>query len=319
MTDLAHRVLEPYAKNSNTGNQYEFACASYILRKMGMPDAVLNSPLIEEIISKNNGSRKRDAIEKTVAKTLKEPVGDKFTLDGHIIVDIRNVTQGDDDGKTGDLILITDTGVELSLSICGGNATRNGKIEKCLTNPTCRRLKATEEDIERFNACAGEALVAHKAQYTEDYGADESLWPGGKTHEGKKAVHAKGACSRVAQWMAERFATLTNDTQIAIFKDLLRIDMESAKPADFLALVHRTTLKISFYKFGTARFTSWTPTIVADGVWLNLLNDGQKIGKIQVKYNNGIYHRGKTSSICDSWNATFNLRDVFSLTAAPTG
>ena len=38
------------------------------------------------------------------------------------------------------------------------------------------------------------------------------------------------------------------------------------------------------------------------------------ISGLQVKFNNGVYHKGKTSSLITSWNSTFFLSDLFTMT-----
>ena len=57
----------------------------------------------------------------------------------------------------------------------------------------------------------------------------------------------------------------------------------------------------------------WTPTLIARGIYLDFMNGTTKIGQTQVKFNNGIYHNGKASSISASWNAAFDLTDLFKM------
>jgi hypothetical protein len=44
-----------------------------------------------------------------------------------------------------------------------------------------------------------------------------------------------------------------------------------------------------------------------------MLVAGTEIGKTQVKFNNGVYHKGKTSSMLSSWNATCRMNKAFTL------
>jgi len=69
-----------------------------------------------------------------------------------------------------------------------------------------------------------------------------------------------------------------------------------------------------FYRFETPTVT-WAPTLRADGVFLLLENGGKIIASTQVKFNNGVYHKGVESSIRTSWNATCCLSDLFTMTA----
>lgn len=70
------------------------------------------------------------------------------------------------------------------------------------------------------------------------------------------------------------------------------------KPADYLALVDKTKLVSRFFRFDRLTTdTAWDPTLVAKGINLIVQNAGKEICSIQVKFNNGVYHNGKTSSL----------------------
>jgi hypothetical protein len=302
---IAAEVLEPFAANQNTGNRYEIATAFWLLRQMGLTDADLDAlePVLTRIRAINDLGGLMDAMRKW-------PVGGGCTLDGARIVDLVNVTQSDGLGKTGDLMLVTADKRRLSLSVCGGTSKRSGTVSKCLTNPTAKRFGCTSADVARFNERAATAVAEYKAEFTAKYGADESMWPSRIA-----TAAATGACSDVATWTAERFGGLEADEQKRIVRDLLRIDDASVLPADYLAVVDIKTFRCAFYKFGAPQFAVWNPSVRADGIWLKICNEGAEIGKVQVKFNNGVYHRGSTSSIHTSWNVTFNLTDVFRLQA----
>jgi hypothetical protein len=302
---IAAEVLEPFAANQNTGNRYEMATAFWLLRQMGLTDADLDAlePVLARIRAVNDLVGLMDAVRTW-------PVGAGCTMDGARIVDLVNVTQSDGLGKTGDILLVTADKRRLSLSVCGGAAKRSGCVSKCLTNPTAKRFGCTSVDVARFNKRAATAVAEYKAEFVAKYGADESAWP---TRVATTA--ATGACSDVAAWTVERFGGLEAAEQKRIVRDLLRIDDASVLPADYLAVVDIKTFRCALYKFGAPQFAAWAPSVHADGIWLKICNEDKEIGKVQVKFNNGVYHRGKTSSIHTSWNVTFNLTDVFKLQA----
>jgi hypothetical protein len=98
-----------------------------------------------------------------------------------------------------------------------------------------------------------------------------------------------------------------------IVNDILRID-GLQRPADYLALVNWKKRAISYFAFGDLRIGADTGfTMDADGIYLRIKAGDKTIGSTQVKFNNGVYHKGKTSSIHSSWNATFLLTDVFAM------
>ena len=315
--ELATKVLTPYTRNCNTGNNYEIQVAFALLRAMGLTNERIDAltPLIAGIKACNSRYSVPAYIDRIVstARASPSPAAAPAILDGHTIVDIRNTTQDDGDGKTADLIVTTAEGAEFGISVSGGKpSSRGGRIDKCLTNPSAKRLGATAADIEAIRALQATAVAEFKAHMTATYGADEASWP-----ERQKTPAAITAATAAARIVADRFATLTAEQQIAIFRDLLRIDDVSTMPADYLALAIPATaakpLSCKFYKFGEPIFTRWEPRIVADGIWLHLYNCDAVVGKIQVKFNNGVYHKGKTSDLHSSWNFTVNLRDIFQL------
>lgn len=303
-------VLMPYTLNGNTGNSYEIFVILKFARDMGLTDDEFTTlePLFVRIRLINNSVKTETAI--LMAKRYACIKGKPLLIDGQEIVEMRNITQSDEIGKTGDLLLITGTGKQISVSICGGQVKRGGKISKCLTNPSARRLKATEEDMERSKQRGLQAIEPYKEYMREVYGDNEEKWP-----SRVKTKASTDACCDVALWTAERFETLDVNEKIEIFKDLLRIDSISEIPADYLVCVNEKTFKHKIFKFNKPIFTVWDPSIIADGIYLTLVNDGVEIGRIQVKFNNGVYHRGKTSSINASWNFTAHLTDVFRLEA----
>lgn len=313
ITEIAQKVLAPYSRNHNTGNKYEIQIIFHILRKMGLTNEMLDSltPLMTSIKTRNSRYGAATYIDAVTAHCRTVPVGTEFILDSQRIIDLRNTTQDDGDGKTADLIAITDSGAQLGISICGGTIRKDSRVEKCLTNPSAARLGATKTDITAIKALQAQAVTDYKAYMTATYGPSEEAWP-----ERQKTDVAVTAATGAARITADRFATLSDEQKIAIFRALLRIDDVSTKPADYLACA--TDVKTQMlYKFGEPIFPRWEPRIVADGIWLHLYNCDTVIGRIQVKFNNGVYHKGKTSSLCSSWNFTVNLCDIFALRPVP--
>jgi hypothetical protein len=310
MQSLLRSVLTPYTSNKNTGNLYEIATALRLLRKMGLSDADLDeqAPFLDSIAVYN--TKKTEPLRALFASIKTKPVGTGLVFDGHPIVRIVCVTQDDGAGRTGDFILSTATGTSLSLSVCEGKPTRKGEIKKCLANPTATRFGCTEEDIGSFKAIQEKAVVEYKAFMTDKYGASESAWP-----SRTKTTVSTEACSAVAKAVEARFGSLEPDQQTRIVNDLLRIE-DGKKPADYLVLVHEKTLAPLFFRFETPSRV-WAPTLRAKGIYLELYNGPTCVGSTQVKFNNGVYHKGKTSSLVSSWNATACLSDLFTMTKVP--
>jgi hypothetical protein len=300
-------TLNPYTRNNNTGNIYEISVGLQLLRKMGLTDAELDAdaPFLESIAVHN--WKDSSKIREVIADVRKSPAGTGLTFDGKVITAIECVTQDDSVG-TGDLLLKTGNGQSLSLSICQGKPMKNGTIKKCLTNPTAKRFGCTSEDMALFSEIQAKAVEAYKVEMGGKYGAEEGKWP---SRQITKA--STDACSEIATITETRFKSLDVSRQKEILKDLLRIE-DGKKPADYLVLVD--TKRLYFYQFGTCN-AEWTPAIVADGIWLHVMNGSKKIGSTQVKPNNGVYHKGKTSSFTSSWNSTFFLSDLFTMTPIP--
>lgn len=303
-------VLSPYTTNKNTGNLYEIATALTLLRRMGLRNDELdaNAALLEAIAVHND--KKTAELRQLFAAIRDTPVGGGLIFDGKPIQRIECITQDDTVGRTGDLLLHTSADEVLSLSVCNGKPKRGGVIEKCLTNPSAKRFGCTAADCAQFEAIQQQAVLAYKADMTAKYGGEEGAWP-----SRVRTTVATSACAEVARAVEARFASFSATQQRAILDDLLRIE-DGKKPADYLALVDTKTLVPRFYRFDApAVAPAWEPTLVAEGIYLTVKHAGAPIGSIQVKFNNGIYHKGKTSSIHASWNATFRLSDLFTMPA----
>lgn len=309
MSSKLSSVFSAYTKNKNTGNVYEIATALTLLRQMGLTNAELDedAALLESIAVYN--SRNAEKIRGLYAAVRETPVGTGLIFDGKPIVDILCVTQDDGAGRTGDFLLRTVAGELLSLSVCEGKPKKGGIIEKCISNPTATRYGCTVEDLAAFDAIQARAVVAYKAEMAvKCKTTEESAWP-----SRVKTKAAVDACTEVATAVATRFASLPGEARLACVADLLRIE-DGKKPADYMAFVDGKTLIPRFYRFEVPTVT-WAPTMRAEGVFLLLENGGKIIASTQVKFNNGVYHKGVESSIRTSWNATCCLSGLFTMTA----
>jgi hypothetical protein len=254
-------------------------------------------------------SRSAAKINATFEAILAKSVGSGASYKGIAIVDMRNVTQDDNDGGTGDLVLVLADGQEKSISVCEGSKKRDGSIEKCLTNPTCKRFGCDDADIGRFKAIEKAAVVSYKSEMTAKYGANEASWP--------SRVVTKAACdatSSVASITGDKFNALPDAEKATIMKDLLRVTGKTSKPADILCIVDEKCKSHHFFEIkGLATGCTWTPRLVVEDYWLKMYLGDVYIGRTQVKFNNGVYHKGKSSSLTSSWNATAVMNKVFDL------
>jgi hypothetical protein len=309
-TDIFLSALLPYTKQHNTGNVYEIAVALKLMRQMGMPDYILDeqSDVINKICAENVKNELK--IRGLFMDIRKEPVGTGLVFDGFKVLNVESVTQSDDVGGTGDLILHTTTGTK-SLSIFNGTVTKkDNKINKCLSNPTCKRFGCTDEDVEKFKKIGLAAVPLFKEFMCKQYGADESKWV---SQKGKPNPIAIKPCSEVATLIATKFASLSADDKKAVFEDIMRIE-EGKKPADYIAVVNKTCKNIQYFQFGEVLVNgNVVRTLEADGISLCFKVNGKIVGKTQVKYNNGVYYKGKTSSIVSSYDSVFCLNDLFTM------
>jgi hypothetical protein len=316
MLSIAQNVLEPFAQQHNVGNCYEFYTALHVLRVMGLSDAdhMLLKPLVDKIVAMN--SRSAEKFIAIYEQLHSKPVGVGATVGGVRVVNMRNVTQDDGDGGTGDLVLVLADGTEKSISVCEGKKKKDGSIEKCLSNPTCRRFGCDDSDVQQFKQIEAAAVIAYKAEMLEKYGADEAAWPSRKS--------TKAACdatSSVATATCAKFMGLSDVRKTEIMKDLLRVSVEAgSKPADPLCVVNdKCTTHLLYEIRGVAAGCVWTPRLVVENYWLNMYLGDVYIGRTQVKFNNGVYHKGKTSSLTNSWNATAVMNKVFDLVPLALG
>ena len=309
LSALASAVLSPYAENGNTGNCYEIFFALDVLRSMGLTDADLDG--LAGLLNRIKAANLRTADKIDVALTLirSRPVqAGGCMVAGQAVIGLRNVTQDDNDGGTGDIVLCLASGRELAVSIFAGKVKRDGAIEKCLSNPTCSRYGCTDTDVAAFKGIAAAAVPEYKKEMTLKYGADEEAW------NRKPSAAAVKACSAVAAATAARFNALPAAERLARFQDLTRCS-NGGKPADMLCVVNPNCKKYALFNIVKSNIgaTASGVSVRADQFWLYMTVDGQEVGKTQVKFNNGVYHKGKTSSIISSWNASCYMNKVFTL------
>ena len=307
---IAQDALTPFAKQKNTGNCYEFYTALYFLRQMGLTDddCIILGPLIVEI--SNTNAKSSAKIMSTFKNMCAKPVGKGLVINNVSVISLRNVTQSDDDGGTGDLILVFANGTEKSVSVCEGQRKKNGDIEKCLSNPTCRRFGCDDDTVTQFKNIANDAVPKYKAEIAAKYGPDETKWPQSRF----KSKAQPEACSTVASIVCTKFNALAKGLKVAIMEDLLRISA-GTKPADMLCIVKNDCSSHSLYEIrGVKPDLVWSPRFETANYYLNMYLGDIQIGRTQVKFNNGVYHKGKTSSLTSSWNATAIMSKVFDLT-----
>jgi len=274
---------------------------------MGLTDSDLdaNADLLDRIVITN--SKKQEELRTVFASIRNLPVGSGLVFDSHTIVGIQCATQDDSVG-TGDIVLLTSDDKRLTVSICQGTVKRDTSVEKCLTNPSSTRFGCTKEDIEEFKRIEKDAVVDYKAFMTVKYGEDEAVWPSRIA-----TTVATDACSKVSAIVEKRFTSFTEDEKKTICTSILQIK-DNKSPADYLAVVNKETNIVQYFQFDQVpSVNTWSPRLIANGIFLEFYNGEKFIGKTQVKFNNGVYHKGKTSSICTSWNSTFLLTDLFKL------
>jgi len=260
-------------------------------------------------IAEVNG-RSAEKIKGAYQDLLSTPIGTGAAYHGVKIVNIRNVTQDDGDGGTGDIILILADGQEKSVSICQGTQKRNGNIEKCLSNPSCTRYGCDDNDVIFLKEIASSAVTSYKDEMKAAYGENEDDWP-----SRVKTRAASAATALASGHTIQKFNTqLSPHEKIAVFEDLLRVKAGS-KPADMLCLVNEGCTRMFLFDInGLNPACTWAPSLqFRDPCFMEMYLGDVLVGETQVKFNNGVYHKGKTSSLTSSWNATAVMNKVFDL------
>ena len=309
MLAIGQEALEPFSKQQNTGNCYEIFMILTILRKMGLTNAEHEQmrSLMNTITKANARSAKK--IMALYENILKIPVGTGVFYKGIKIIGLRNVTQDDGDGGTGDLILLLADGQEKSMSICQGSKARNGDIKKCLSNPSCKRYGCNDDDVAAIKEIASSAVTAYKAEMRARYGENEDEWPG------RVKTRAQTSATTAAALRAiDSFNRLLASQKKDVFEDLFRVK-DGSKPADILCLVNKGCTSYSLFDInGINPSCILEPRLESKGCFMQMYLGNLLVGETQVKFNNGVYHKGKTSSLTSSWNATAIMNKAFDLT-----
>jgi len=310
---LTQQALKPYHDgNKNTGNVYEIVFILWLLRRMGLTDADVDALVPYFAVVRTHNPKFAEAWL-TVLKGL--PVGTGLVFEGSRVVDLRNVTQDDGDGGTGDVVVVLANGQERSISVEEGTAKRDGSISKCLSNPSCKRFGCSDAMIADFKAAAAVAVDEYKAEMTAAYGASTDLWPA------RVKTKAQNKCiAHIAASTCAHFNGLAAAAQTSIMEDLMQVSGGS-KPADYLGLVSVDLKKVSVWSFGALQVRPSDYVLAVKGDFLNVVHrmTGDVIGQTQVKFNNGVYKKDKkdgkwkTSSATSSWNGNFALSKVFAM------
>ena len=303
---IIRKALSPYSTNKNTGNVYEIATILWFGRKMGLSNTeyVEMKPLIDSIAAYNvKAAEKIRSVQAAYERV--EPASKPFCLEGKGVVDLRNVTQDDSDGGTGDLVAILEDGTERSISVCEAYGLKAGDKRKCLKNPSCRGFGCGDAEVNKFKSIALIAVDAYENEMRLAYGTDESLW---KRKPSRAAIEA---CSIVAADTAAVFNKTPLDQRRTLWANLFSTPQDRAVPADYICFVNRGTYIPEFYRFESAAAAAATeePTVEARGIYLHLKLGQREVGKVQVKFNNGI-----KSAVHSSWNSVVYLDRVFTLT-----
>jgi hypothetical protein len=311
---LAQNALRPYYEgNHNTGNQYEIVFILYLLRKMGLTNTDIDglAPYLA-VVRRFNPKFVEEWI--TYLKSL--PVGTDFMLEGSRVVNLRNVTQDDKDGGTGDVIAVLENGQERSISVEKGTVKKDGSISKCLSNPSCKRFGCSDAMITEFKRVAAVAVDEFMAEMSSGFGEDKDKWPT------RTKTAAQNKCiNYIATKTCAHFNGLDSGKKTAIIEDLLRVK-DGSKPADYLGLVSENLKNMSIWSFGELIINPSDYDLLVRGDDLKVCHriSGDIIGSTQVKFNNGVYKKDKndgiwkTSSVTSSWNGTFTLTKVFRMT-----
>lgn len=277
------------------------------LRQMGLTDADLQQldPLFQNIIALNNKSKADSKIRAAIQAIQKKPVGNGLFIQGKRVVSMKNVTQDDGYGDTADKIFVLEDGQELGESIEGG--TKFETLTKCISNPTCKRF-GCEDLIPEFKKIAAAAVIAYKTEMSAKFGANETEWP-----SRVKTAAAVNACHEVAVMTANNFNALPEDVRKAKMTDILKCE-DGKLTANLLRMVDKNCTTSTAFLLQQRDINKSNPTFKVEGVFLKMYLDDDEVGSTQVKFNNGVYHKGKTSSIYTSWNATAYLTKLFVLT-----
>lgn len=297
---IATSALTPYVTNCNTGNVYEIWHILVLVRQMGLTneDIITLEPMFQSMESLGRGNIGTLA---NIPKILAMPIGTGLRFHGHPIKNIRNATQTDGDGGTGDLILICQDEREFSISVTGKINVK--KIEKCLTNPSCRRLGCSDAEMALIKEIEKAAPAQLEQELIGKFGADRNTWPSTKR---LVTTTATSSANRAAQITVDRFNALPAEEKRRVMNDVHHLERA---PADYLCIVSRN--KLIYYHFGapTMDKDTWIPRAIVRGIYIDVFHEEKQISFTQVKFNNGI-----GSSLRSSWNLNAMLTNLYNMT-----
>jgi hypothetical protein len=294
--DIAQKVLKPYTTNKNTGNVYEIYTILSILRKMGLTNENIDilKPLLESIEALGKGNCKTITLIPIIKEIL---IQKEFWFDGNHIIDIKNVTQDDNDGGTGDIILISNNKKELSISIREGSMPRSNILNK-VVNPSCSKYGCSKDDEQSIKDIEKESLK----EYIEKYGSDKDKWP----KRGKTTI-AVDACKKVVDIYEKRFDTYKEEEKRKLMNSIHHIN---EKPADYLCLVNKKFRSSTYLHIGDCKINkdTWIPFIKKNSVFISVFDKDILVSRTQVKFNNGI------GTSMRKWNVNLVLSNLYEIT-----
>ena len=191
-------------------------------------------------------------------------------------------------------------------------------IKKCLTNPSYKRFGCTDEHKKIFDQIAKDAKEAYIVEMTTRH-PDKSTWKNiPKGHVDRTTVAACKATTEVARITVDHFCKMPPEAQKKMADDLLCIT-GGKKPADYALVVCEDLSRFRLFRIISVKVDTSKITVRQRGFWIDFVSgDDKVIGSTQVKFNNGVWRENKSgkwsqSSICTSWNSTFNLADIFEM------
>jgi hypothetical protein len=309
LLELAKIMLKPYELQHNTGNVYEIYEIFTILRKMGLTsEEVTQLDTIVTTIIDNTKTISQPNMKKMFELIKKLPTGAGLVMNGKKVISLRNATQDDSDSYTSDIIYIFEDNTQQGESISGGSIKKDKTITKCISNPTCTRFGCIDDDIKSFKDIEKNAVQQYKIEIGKKYGTDEGKWPS------RIKTHAQiNATTEVASKVVERYNGLSDERKKSIMEDILYLKANT-KPADILCIIHPEFKKITRFHIISSKFTDgWVPLFKQRAFNVEMYINDLKIAETQVKFNNGVYHKGRTSSLTSSWNAYAYIDKLFNL------
>jgi len=295
---IAKKVLLPYTEQKNIGNVYEIYVILSLLRKMGLTDINIDElkPTLELIEKQGKGNLKTLSLIPIIKKM---PLQNELWFDGHNIIDMMCLTQEDDIGGTGDIMLITKDKKELSISIREGTIPRSDILKK-VVNPSCSNYGCSKEDVESIRAIEKESLI----EYKKKHGDDKSRWP---KRENKCSIKI-AASMKVVELYEKRFNTYDQETKRTIMNHIHHIHK---KPADYICLVNKKFTSAGYFRIvGDCKINkdTWIPIIKTNSVFIRIFDRDTLVSSTQVKHNNGI------NSSMRKWNVELVVSNLYDVT-----